>query len=178
MQLIRCTKKLQKEMGLKNEALVQQESTPSLLGSWHANLIIIDRNNCVLFVNDKTLFNFLIPDVTTAQLRQLDTLFRDFLQCILAEEGFDKTTTDKILQEYAEIGFANTNNKSVLGSMNDLAYHYQYHIEEEGGVHSCMVPQIIHELNRMPMSAIAARYPIDALRELYGLDAGIGHGKA
>ena len=163
-------------MGLKNDALVQQDSMPSLLGSWHANLIIINQRNCVLFVNDKTLFNFLIPDVPKEQFRRLDTLFRDFLQCILAEEGFDKTTTDKILQEYAEIGFANTNNKSVLGSMNDLAYHYQYHIEEEGGVHSCMVPKIIHKLNRMPMSAIAAHFPIKALQELYGLDARNGSG--
>jgi hypothetical protein len=174
MQLIRCTKKLQKEMGLKNDALIQQEPTPTLLGSWHANLILIDRRKCVLFVNDKTLFNFLVPDVPREQIRQLDKLFRDFLQCILAEEGFDKATTDKILQDYTEIGFANTNNKSVLGSMNDLAQHYRYHIEDEGGVHSCMIPQIIHELNRMPMSAIAACYPIDALRELYGLDAKMG----
>lgn len=178
MQLIRCTKKLQKELGLKNDALIQQEPTPTLLGSWHANLITIDRRKCVLFVNDKTLFNFLIPDVSREQIRRLDTLFRDFLQCILAEEGFDKTTTDKILQEYAEIGFANTNNKSVLGSMNDLAKHYNYHIQEEGGVHSCMVPQIIHDLNRMPMSAIAAHFPIDALRELYELDARICQNKA
>ena len=169
MQLIRCTKKLQKEMGLKNAALIQQEPTPTVLGSWHANLINIDQSRCVLFVNDNTLFNFLIPDVTTVQFHQLDTLFRDFLRCILAEEGFDKTTANNILQEYTEIGFANTNNKSVLGSMNDLAQHYQYHIEEEGGVHSCMVPQIIHDLNRMPMSAIAAHFPVKALRELYGL---------
>ncbi|EGW21137.1 DUF6933 domain-containing protein [Methylobacter tundripaludum] len=167
MQLIRCTKKLQKEIGLKNDALVQPDPTPSLLGSWHANLIIIGQSRCVLFVNDKTLFNFLIPDVPKEQFCQLDRLFRDFLQCILAEEGFDTTTTDKILQEYAEIGFANTNSKSVLGSMNDLAQHYKYHIEDAGGVHSYMIPQIVHDLNRMPMSAIAACYPIDALRELY-----------
>ncbi len=177
MQLIRCTKNLQKEMGLKNDDLIQQEPMPSLLGSCHANLIHIDRRKCVLFVNDKTLFNFLIPDVPREQIRQLDRLFRDFLQCILAEEGFNKTTIDKILQEYAEIGFANTNSKSVLGSMNDLAFHYKYHIQAKGGVHSCMVPQIIHQLNRMPMSAIAARYPIDALRELYGLDTGIHQSK-
>jgi len=155
-------------MGLKNDDLIQQEPTASLLGSWHANLIYIDRRKCVLFVNDKTLFNFLAPDASREQIRRLDRLFKDFLQCILSEEGFDKTTSDKILQEYAEIGFANTNSKSVLGSMNDLAFHYRIHIEEEGGVHSCMIPQIIHRLNRMPMSAIAACYPIKALRELCG----------
>ncbi len=40
-----------------------------------------------------------------------------------------------------------------------------------------MIPQIIHQLNRMPMSAIADHYPVDALLELYGPDAGICQGK-
>ena len=59
MQLIRCTKKLQKAMGLKEADLVRHEPEFSFLGSWHANLIHIDRRKCVLFTNDKTLFNFL-----------------------------------------------------------------------------------------------------------------------
>lgn len=86
---------------------------------------------------------------------------------MLAEEGFDEISSDKILQEYAETGFANTNSKSVLGSMNDLAKHYQYYIEEAGGVHSYRIPQIIHQLNRMPMGAIGYRFSVEALRKLY-----------
>jgi hypothetical protein len=31
----------------------------------------------------------------------------------------------RILAEYDEAGFANTSSKSVLGSMNDLAFHYK-----------------------------------------------------
>ena len=164
-------------MGLKNEALTQQEPAPSLLGPWHANLITIDQSHCVLFVNDKTLFNFLIPDVSPTQFSQFDTLFRGFLQCMLAEEGFNQTTADKILQEYAEIGFANTNNKSVLSSMNDLTQRYRYSIEKAGSVHSCMIPQIIHRLNTMPMGAIGYRFSVNALQELYGLDAEMGQDK-
>ena len=45
MQLIRCTKKLQKEIGLKAADLVGQEQAPGLLGPWHANLLTIDRPN-------------------------------------------------------------------------------------------------------------------------------------
>ena len=169
MQFIRCTKKLQKEMGLKNADLIQQEPTPSLLGSWHANLLHIDRRKCILFANDKTLFNLIIPDVNREQIRQLDSLFRNFLQCLLAEEDIDEKIRDKILQEYAEIGYANTNNKSVMGSMNDLAFNYKYQIQAKGGVHHCMLPQIIHQMNRMPMGALDYDYPIDTLRKLYGL---------
>ena len=72
MQLIRCTGKLQKEMGLKKTDLLEAEPHFSYLGSWHANLIHIDRRKCVLFVNDKTLFNFIAPDVYRTEIRNLN----------------------------------------------------------------------------------------------------------
>ena len=169
MQLIRCTKKLQKEIGLKPKNLAEEDASTSLLGSWHANLLLIDRRKCVLFVNDKTLFNFIIPGVKKAELVKLDDHFKSYLQCILADEGFDKTICDQIQQEYDTIGFANTNNKSVMGSMNDLAFNYTLSIQQDGGVNRCMLPKIVHQLNRMPMGALKYQYAITALQSLYGL---------
>ncbi|MFQ5470191.1 MAG: hypothetical protein ACE5EH_07775 [Gammaproteobacteria bacterium] len=167
MQLIRCTKKLQKEMGLKQSGLCVEGPRFSYLGPWHANLIHIDRRKCVLFVNDKTLFNFIVPDVSRIQIRELDKLFKGYLSCVLSDDDFAEADRNRILSEYEEIGFANTNSKSVLGSMNDLAFHYKYHILEAGGVHSPAVPEIIRKLNRMPMGAIKYTYPIEELRAMY-----------
>ncbi len=169
MQLIRCTKKLQKEIGLKPNDLVEEDAETGRLGSWHANLLLIDRRKCVLFVNDKTLFNFIIPGVKKAELIKLDDHFKNYLQCILADEGFDKIICDQIQQEYDTIGFANTNNKSVMGSMNDLAFNYTVAIQQDGGVNRCMIPQIIYQLNRMPMKAIGYGDAIEALKSLYGI---------
>lgn len=39
MQIIKCTKKLQKEMGLSKSMLSDNETTDNILGPWHANLI-------------------------------------------------------------------------------------------------------------------------------------------
>jgi len=164
MQLIRCTKKLQKEMGLKPSDLCAEEPRFSFLGPWHANLFHIDRRKCLLFANDRTLFNFIVPDVMRATIRELDILFTNYLSCILADEGFGVADRTRILSEYDEVCFANTNSKSVLGSMNDLAFHYKYSILESGGVHSPAVPGIIRQLNRMPMSAIKEVFPIEALK--------------
>lgn len=74
---------------------------------------------------------------------------------------------EKIMSEYDEVGYARTNSKRVLGSMNDLAFHYKYHILEEGGVHSPAVPGIIRKLNHMPMGAIKYAFPIEALKAMY-----------
>ena len=164
MQLIRCTKKLQKEMGLKPSDLCAEEPRFSYLGPWHANLIYINRRKCLLFANDRTLFNFIVPDVSRENIRELEGLFTSYLSCILADEGFAEADRQRMLSEYDEIGFANTSSKSVLGSMNDLAFHYKYSILESGGVHSPAVPEIIRRLNRMPMSAIKEVFPIEALK--------------
>ena len=154
-------------MGLKKSDLSGSEPKLSFLGPWHANLIYIDRRKCILLVNDKTLFNFIIPDVSRAQIQKLDELFKEYFEYVLPEEGFGKIDKERIMTEYQEIEYSNTNSKSVLGSMNDLAFNYKYHILSEGGVHSSALPNIIKKLNRMPMGAIEYRFPIEALKAMY-----------
>jgi len=169
MPLLRCTKKLQKEMGLKQDDLTLLEPPFSFLGSWHANLLYIERRKCVLFVNDKTLFNFLVPDLPRSQILKLGTVFLKYLECIISDEGFDPAIKERILGEYSEIGYAPTTSKRILGSMNDLAYHYKHHVIAGGGAHGCNLPEIIRSLNRMPMGAIGYQFSLEALKELYGL---------
>ena len=167
MQLIQCSKKLQKEIGLKKGDLVESCPKFSFLGSWHANLLHISRKKCVLFVNDKTLFNFIVAGVSREEIRKIDVLFTQNLSCVLLSEGIPEEVKEKVMHEYREIKYANTSNKSVIGSMNDLAFHYKHHILSEGGVHSAGIPGIIHKLNHMPMGAIGYKYSIEALKELY-----------
>lgn len=155
-------------MGLKRSSDATTEDRPGRLGSWHANLIHIDRRKTVLFVNDKTLFNFIVPDVSRSHLRDLGTLFSFWLSCVLSDEGVDDRTKREMLGEYKDVLFAPSNNRHVLGSMNDLAANYKYFVLESGGIHSPEVPGIIRKLNRMPMGAIEYHFPIEMLRNLYG----------
>ena len=154
-------------MGLKQSDLREEEPRFSYLGPWHANLVHIDRRKCVLFVNDKTLFNFIVPEMSRAQIRELEKHFKGNLGCVLADVGIAEADRVRILSECCEVGFANTNNKSVLGSTNDLAFHYKYSILEAGGVHSPAVPGIIRRLNRMPMGALKHVFPIEALKAIF-----------
>ena len=171
MQFLKCTKKLQKEMGLKPSELSSAEPTNGKLGPWHVNLIFINGKKCVLFVNDKTLFNFIAAGVTKSQIRELSSIFISLLNCVLVHEQIPEPVIEEILSEYKEIDYKSTDNKSVLGSVNDLAFHYKYLIQSEGGVHSYLVPNIISQLNRMPMGAIKYKYSIEALKEIYGIQA-------
>jgi len=90
----------------------------------------------------------------------LTTKFKATLECVLSDEGIPEMAITKIMSEYKSVQYANTNNKSVMGSMNDLAFHYKYHIQSEGGVHSYAVPSIIKKLNHMPMGALDYVFPL------------------
>jgi len=165
VQLIRCTAKLRKEMGLKKTDLCEGEPVPPGLGQWHAHLIYIMRKKCVLFVNDRTLLNFIQPDVRREQIRKLDELFREMLPALLSEKGLTPEQVDAIMSDYETITYGKSNNRSVLGSMNDLAYHYEIHLKEAGSLHSAMVPSIIMRLNRMPMGGQDYATATEALRD-------------
>ena len=171
MQLIRCTAKLLKEAGLKSAESQHGDPPFSFLGQWHANLIYIDGRKSVLFVNDRTLFNFILPDVNRAQIRDLPEFFRSGLSCVITVEQFPGDVKKRIMDEYEHLALAKSSDRSVLGSVNDLAFHYKHSILEAGGVHTWQVPEIIQRLNRMPIKAINYLFPIDMIRNLYGIAA-------
>lgn len=154
-------------MGLKPRDLFTGEAPDTTLGPWHATLIHINRRKCVLFANDRTLFNFIVPDVSRAMIRRLGELFIGHLHAVLAEEAFPPAVREPIAAEYDQLSFGKSQDRSVLGSMNDLAFHYEQHIREAGSVHSAEIPGIIRRVNRIPLKAIKYRYPVEALQAIY-----------
>ena len=164
MTLIRCTKKLQKTLGLKPSDIASELPDSSSFGSWYANLIEINGDQGILFVNDKTLFNFIVPDLHKNQAYQLKETFKSYLQCILADEGFDSEFIDKVMAESSTIDYANTNSKKVLGSMNELAFMYTCHFKDDS-IHGYRLPEIIKSMNRVIMSRVKG-YSVDAFGAL------------
>jgi len=166
MQLIRCTAKLRKEMGLRDSDLFKGSVADSALGPWHANLIYINRRKCVLFVNDRTFFNFIVVDVRRSEIRKLHQLFLSYLYPVLAEEGFANCEREQIASEYKEVRYVKSTNRSVLGSMNDLTIHYKYRIMMEANIAGMDNTDITYMINRIPMGALKYAYPIEELRKV------------
>lgn len=151
-------------MGLKDPDLVPVNLIAESLGSWHANLLLIKRRKCVLFVNDRTRMNFIVPDVTRDYIKELGTMFLGMLHTVLAEEGFTEAQCKIIAGNGEAILFSKTASKSVLGSVNDFAAHYEYRILEAGSLHSSEIPDMIRNLNRIPVSSIKYQFPLNAMK--------------
>ena len=162
MQLIRCTQKLLKELRISPGEMEQPEG---VLGGWHANLLRIERRKCVLFTNDATLFSIFIPGMKKERFERMAHVFGQELFHSLNREGFGQSEIETVLDEIQEIHCAKTNNRSVLGSMNDLAYQLEWIVHANGGLAHASMDSVAHELNRIPMRAIREHtYGVEALR--------------
>jgi hypothetical protein len=162
MQLIRCTQKLLKELRISPGEL---EQPGGVLGGWHANLLRTERRKCVLFTNDSTLFSIFVPGMKKEWFERMAHVFGQELFRSLTREGFGQSEIEAVLDEIQEIHYAKTNNRSVLGSMNDLAFQLGWIVHANGGLAQASMDSVAHELNRIPMSAIREHaFSVEALR--------------
>ncbi len=163
MIALQCTQKLLKERRLAPQKAVIPTNP---LGCRHANLLHIDRRKCVLFTNDKTRYSFLIPGLRKADFQNLSEVFRQRLfRCLLAED-VGQEAIERVLDEIREITFTKTSSRSVLGSMNDIAFHLEHWIHDEGGLPNVDIADLNMQINRIPSGVLGYRDSIDVLKEL------------
>ena len=163
MATLRCTKKLLSELKRKPSEETQRTDE---FGCWHANLLRIDRRKCVLFTHDKTLYTFFVPGLTKPHFQNFDEIFRQNLFKRLMSENLPQKHIEIFLDDIRKIEITKTNNRSVLGSMNDLTFQLKYQIADEGGLPDADISKLNHDLNRIPMSAIKEIYSIYELKNL------------
>ena len=163
MATLRCTKKLLAELGIKS--LDDTESSDDI-GGWHANLLRIDRRKCILFTHDKSLYSFFVPGLTKPHFQKFNEVFRQNLFRNLVAENLPQEYIEIFLEDIREIKICKPNNRSVLGSMNDLTFQLKYQIADGGGLVNADIRKLNHDLNRIPMSAINEIYSIRELKKL------------
>ena len=115
MMVLRCTRKLLQR--LRQTPVENAPISSTLLGDWYANVLFVSRKPLILAVSARTLLPVLVP------ARDPDSLgprLAEALGEILGALGID---SQQILHEQArmaELVFARTISRQILGSMNDF----------------------------------------------------------
>ena len=102
------------------------------IGDWHANLLTIQRRQCVLFVHDITRYAVFIPCLTKPDFANLDLHFQDVFINSLMKAGVSMDLVDKatrfLMPEYTD--YDTECNRSVQGTMrlmaDDISWGLQY----------------------------------------------------
>ncbi|WP_019876704.1 plasmid pRiA4b ORF-3 family protein [Sporichthya polymorpha] len=160
---LRCTGKLLKAIGVRPADLPELPPSPQ---DWYLNLVWIDGRKCLVAMHAGTLFSLFLPDVRVADLRPLGAAVVPALAAELQREDLPADTFGPL--DPAAVQLATTADRSVLGSLTDLANRCDWIARNDGGLAQLDLDKLHHHFQRTPYSARGFAYPIDLVRRQLG----------
>lgn len=135
---LHCTKKLLSKLPLLEDGRLRSRR-PALsnvcdfkanpLDNWHANLILLQRRQCVLFVHDATRFPVFVPALKKADFAELDYYFRDGFMNTLLKVGAEEQHMEAAEKLLAPLACDNDCNRSVQGTLNQMGQELGFMLE-------------------------------------------------
>ena len=126
---LHCTKKLLAKLPLfedgrlrshKTRLSVVRDPATNPLSDWHANLILLQRRQCVLFVHDVTRFPVFVPVLKKADFAALDWHFQDCFMNTLLKVGVEDRHMKAAEKLLSPLVCDNDCNRSVQGTLNQM----------------------------------------------------------
>ena len=159
--VVRCTAKALKLIGLRPTELAEIEASDD---DWYLNLLWFDRRKCLLVVHAGTAFTVYVPDVRKHDLDPIGPLLVDAIAAALDDEILPVDVLGVLDPE--DVRIAKTASRSVLGIMNDVAYHLDYMLDRYGSVLDVDVITVNRQLQRtLHTHGRDYRRPVDLVRE-------------
>ena len=107
----------------------------------------------------------LIVGVKKAELRRFEDLFRNTLFRAMRSMEITSQYMNEILDETLQFVVGKTNNRSVLGSMNDYISCTIFQVQHDGDYQNINIYDLTARLNEMPMSAIGYSNANDQIKK-------------
>ena len=132
---LHCTKKLLAKLPLRSNGSLRRkrllpyavnDEPESPLSSWHANLLTIQRRNCVPFVHDSTRFPVLATCLTKPDFTELDWWFQDAFMNTLLKSGANEAQMDAAESALAELVCDSECDRSVQATMNRMGQELEH----------------------------------------------------
>lgn len=90
------------------------------LSGWHANLLTLQRRNCVLLVHNQTRFPVFIIGLTKPDFAALNYHFTDCFMNTLLKVGANEEQMQSAQNLLAPVYINKSNDRSVLGTLNQM----------------------------------------------------------
>lgn len=160
------TQKVQKELGLRSAEISLLEKNDTVLGDWVVNMFFIERRKALIFVNTTTLFSFTMIGFNKSSTNNIYEIFLKGLSQILSFEGIENSKIDSLLSSFKGFRYTKTDNKKVLGNLNNIIFMFKQMVAYNGGLKECDLTDITMSINRTPAKNIGWAYPIEAVNEI------------
>lgn len=115
MLVLRCTQKLLKRIGKADSS---PPASTTVLGDWYAQPLSVGHQRFILCVSEHSRLPILMP---ANDAKKLPRNFPDALAEMLFALGIPAAAVEREVEASDDIVIAATNNRSVLGTMNDYS---------------------------------------------------------
>jgi hypothetical protein len=162
-----CTQKLLRRLRLP-KAEAPSVAPTNKLGNWYANLIYVGRVQMVMATSERTLLTVLLPAVDLH--KSLAPNLYEAVYLLLQQLGVDQARAVIEVEAMREVRIGRTENRSVLGSMNDLSRMLDWDVRDGRSPMEIML-----RLAETPMTGVVVKegshgFPDDATRKLFGIE--------
>jgi hypothetical protein len=154
--ILRCTKKV---LAIVGPPPPEPPEPPADSEEWYANLLRLDRRQCLLLTHADTLFTIIEAGVTAAALRSTHRLITGLISRELDNEALPPGTFGDL--DNPDLRITKTTDRSVLGCMNDMALRCEYAIADAGSLAATDLAGLNRSLRRNINSARGYQQPID-----------------
>jgi hypothetical protein len=163
MFTLHCTKKL---LGrIKHPVEAEPFEPTTTLGNWYATALFF-KPQLALLVNERTLLPVLMP---LAPATTMANRFPEHLAAVLATLGTGRTFIDREIAAMAEVRFAKTANRSVVGIINEFSFLAGLRIGYDRDDDSAIDPLATSiRLADTPCSPMKYNSPARLLKEISG----------
>jgi hypothetical protein len=163
MVTIRCTRKLQALLDVPYTA--DPPAPENALGDWYANRIWTAAGDLIIFASEKTFLSVAMP---AEAVGRFVPLFVARVYNLLRSLDVPEPAVAEELAHYRDVAIAKTASRSVLGVMNDIAWHYQLAAERHSDDEPPSLSRAELRLSVMPHIGPDYRIPCLVARELLG----------
>jgi hypothetical protein len=171
MPNIMCTKVLWRAIGGRGPLLPRpaRRTGDAKLGDWSLQELPTPFGHVVVGLEETTYLTVVF------RLNMLPAVILDLAasaRVALTDIGIERETVDRETRSIlADPRFAKNDNRSLLGSVNDVVWHVSGEIEDERRITTDVLHRAQVRLNDMPHAKRDPAFPNQAVRRLFGLSS-------
>ena len=127
MVAIRCTKALLTRIGAPG---MVSDPTTTILGDWYARPLAVGHQHLILLISEHSR----LPVIMLARdVKHLAENFPAALARVLLALGIEASAVEREVEATREAVIAPTNNRSLLGTLNDFSFLLEWQLQDEAG---------------------------------------------